>query len=394
MTVPAIHLRPKREARLRAGHRWVFSNEIRDDVSALPPGGVVDVYEAGGRFLGRGYANPRSLIAVRLLTANRKADIDSENFFVARLTDAISYRQALYPDRTALRLVHGEADGLPGLTIDRYGDHLSVQITTLGMESRKDILRGALERVLSPRSAVLRNDARVRELEGLPRERGVWFGEPETPVIDELGVRFQVDLLEGPGHPFDQTENRRFAAGLCRDRDVLDVYAKTGAWSMHALSAGAKSTITLDASESSCAALEANAELNSVSDRVKILCDEPKRGLQQMSVSGMRFDAVVLDPPAFAKSRKTASHALRSYGELNALGMSVLKPGGFLFTSSSSYHIDEGRFVQVIHEAARESGLRLRLVRRGEQAPDHPMDPGVPESRYLKSYAFQVNLDV
>ncbi len=392
MNTPVATLRPGRDKRARAGHPWIFSNELQG-VADLPEGGTVDVVSHEGAFVGRGYANPRSLIAIRLLTRNRREDIDHPAFYLGRLREAAAYREAVQPGRRDLRLVHAEGDGLPGLIVDRYDDVLAVQINTLGMEVRKGALQEALLQVFGPRGAVLRNTSRARELEGLPVECRAWFGEvPEEVVVEEHGVRFRVTPLAGQktGHFYDQAENRRLAAALCRGRRVLDVYAYNGAWALHALAAGAEAAVTVDKSEDACRQAEQNAALNGVSDRLTILHSEGKKALEHLVAAGERFGAVVLDPPAFAKTRKAATSALRGYRDINVLGMNLVAPGGLLFTSSCSYHIEEDRFVGVLQQAARRANCRVRILRRGEQAPDHPVVPGVPESRYLKSYALHL----
>ncbi len=393
--VPVVELRPKRDARVRGGHPWVFSNELATPVKELPPGGTVDVVDASGRFVGRGHANPASLIAVRLLTRNPREDVDHPAFLVERLRRALAYRQAVYPGRRDLRLVHGEGDGLPGLVVDRLGPVLSVQLTTLGMEARKEALQGALSEVLEPQGAVLRNEVKVRQREGLPLERGPWWGEvPEAVELEEYGVRYRVSPLGGQktGHFFDQADNRRLAGQLCAGRTVLDVYAYSGGWALHALVAGAERATVVDSSEEAVAAAEVNGQLNGVSDRLDLICDEGKRTLQGLVAMGQRYGAVILDPPAFAKTRKAANSALRGYQSIQELGMSLVEPGGFLFVSSCSHHVQEERYLDGIGEAAQRVGRSLRMVHRGQQAADHPVVPGIPETRYLKFFALHVDM--
>lgn len=388
-------LKPHHDRRVAAGHPWVFSNEIDGDVKAMPPGGVVDVVDDKGKFLGRGYGNPASLIAVRILSRRRKEDIDAHWFYADRLREALELRRIVYPTRQSLRLVFSEADGLPGLVIDRFGDALAVQITTLGMEVRKDALRRAIEEVFAPSCAVLRNDVSVRTLEGLPLGREVWFGEPPGDIeIDESGVKFGVNVLGGQktGHFFDQHDNRVFAGQLCAGRTVLDVYANAGGWALHALLRGATHATTIDSDADNAARTVANAARNGMSDRLDAICAEGRGALSQMVNQGRRFGAVVLDPPAFAKQRKAAGPALKGYGEINTLGLSLVEHGGLFFTSSCSWHILEERFLEEIQGAARKAGRVIRMIRRGEQASDHPVIPGVPETRYLKSFAFRVTV--
>ncbi|MCB9681953.1 MAG: class I SAM-dependent rRNA methyltransferase [Alphaproteobacteria bacterium] len=394
--VHVVKLHPKRDKRVAMGHPWVFSNEIDGDITAIPAGGAVDVLDSKGKFLGRGYGNPHSLIAVRILSRRRKEDVDSVPFFAQRLRDALALREAVYPGRRSLRLVFGEADGLAGLVVDRYDDVLAVQISTLGMEVRKPLLEQALQQVFAPRAAVLRNEARVRQLEGLPQHRDAWFGDvPDEVTFDEGGLTFRLPPLGGQktGHFFDQFDNKRYAASLCRGRTVLDVYANTGGWALHALQAGATHATTVDSDAANAQLAARNAMANGFAEQLTAVCDEGKKTLQGMVAEGRRFGAVVLDPPAFAKTRKTAGSALRGYREINTLGLMLVQEGGFLFTSSCSFHILEDRFLDEVVQAAREAGRQLQLVRRGGQSADHPVLPGVPETQYLKSFAFRVSLE-
>lgn len=393
MTHTTVKMKARQDRRVRSGHPWVFSNELDCDVAALPPGGIVTLTTANGKFIGHGYANPKSLIAIRLLSRNRSANVQTASFFASRFRYAVALRERLYPGRTAYRLVNAEADGLPGLIIDRFNDVLSVQITTLGMDCLKGALKEALQEVLNPSGAVFRNDSPMRTLEGLPMEKGLWFGSVADYVdIDEFGVSFRVQLLGGQktGHFFDQADNRHYAGKLCNNSKVLDVYSNSGGWGLHALKHGASEVIFVDKQEACCEQIEVNVALNGFEDRAVILCDEGKKTLETLLSNGVRFDAVNLDPPAFAKQRRAATSALKGYREINRLGLLLVKPGGFLFTSSCSYHVHEDRFLEAIQKAAEDAGRSIRVVRRGEQSADHPTRPEVPETRYLKSYAFQV----
>jgi 23S rRNA (cytosine1962-C5)-methyltransferase len=394
MALQKVQLLPKRDRRVRSGHPWVFSNEIDGDVSALPPGGAVDVMDSKGKFLGRGTANPNSLISVRIVS-RRRDDIDNAAFWAWRIREAIELRTAALPGRTSMRLVHAEGDGLPGLVVDRYGDWLAVQLTSLGTETRRDIIRDALMTSAAPTGMVLRSEGRNRQLEGLEDERGPWVGTPPEHVdIDENGVVFRIPLLGGQktGHFFDQATNRHHAGALCAGKTVLDMYSNSGAWALHALKQGAKSAIAVDKSTDCAERMVVNAELNGFADQFTAVQGEGRKFLQKLNAQQQQFGAVVLDPPAFAKTKKAANNALRGYTEINALGLGLITPGGFLFTSSCSFHVHEDRFIEAVNAGAAIAGRRLRMVRRGEQASDHPVDPAVPESRYLKCYAFEVRM--
>ncbi|MEQ1565731.1 MAG: class I SAM-dependent rRNA methyltransferase [Myxococcota bacterium] len=393
MTIPAIRLRSRHDRRVREGHPWVFANELDADVSGLPRGGAVDVLDAAGRFLGRGYANPASLITVRLL-ARAPVDVDDPAWWAERLSRAVERRARALPGRRSLRLVHAEGDDLPGLVIDRYGDVVVAQLGTLGLQVRKEAIGQAIREVLGPVAAVVRSEGPARQLEGLPDEVGPWFGDPPAEVeIEENGVRFVVPVLDGQktGHFYDQADNRRFAGERCSGLDVLDLYANGGAWGLYALRGGARSVLAVDRSADCAERIAVNAERNGVSDRLEVARDDGKRALERLVAEGRRFGAVVLDPPAFAKARKAAGAALRGYEDVNALGLKLVAPGGWLFTSSCSWHVQEDRFVEAVAAASRKVGRAIRIVRRGEQAPDHPVLPAVPETRYLKSLAILVD---
>lgn len=397
MTEPTlIRLRPGADHRVKAGHPWVFSNQIAGDVAALPPGGAVDVLSAEGAFLGRGYANPASLISVRLLTRQRE-DIESPAFYAARLRTALDLRARVRPGRGAYRLVAGEADLLPGLIIDRYDDVLVVQVSTLGLEARLPALQQAITEVLAPRAAVLRNDAAVRLLEGLPQERRLWFGEAPGRVRFEVDgggpapLALWADVLDGQktGFFFDQCDNRAWGARLCGGARVLDLYANTGAWALAALGCGATSATAVEINARTCELIAANAALNGAADRLEIAAADVREWLASAARAGARYDVVFLDPPAFAKNRKSAGAALKAYRDVNRAALAVLRPGGLLFTSSCSFHVEEARFEEEVLRAGASAGRLLRQIRRGEQGPDHPVLPGVPETRYLKHLVFQ-----
>jgi 23S rRNA (cytosine1962-C5)-methyltransferase len=393
MDAVEIKLRHNHDHRVRGGHPWIFSNEIDGDVAALPSGGVVDVFDSRGKFLGRGYSNPRSLIAVRILSRSRKEAIDSPHFFAMKLREAVAYREAVFPGRKSLRLVHAEGDGLPGLVVDRFDDVLSVQITTLGMDVRKDAIAEAL-RGVAP-AAVLRSEGRMREIEGLPDVREVWFGDvPDEVEVEELGIRYRLSPLGGQktGHFFDQAENRRFAGLLAAGGDVLDTYCNSGGFGLQALRQGARQVLGIDLAAENLEKAQANAALNGFAGRYDVACGDGRTILEKLVGEGRRYKVVMLDPPAFAKTRKVANQALKGYRDINALGAMLTEPGGFLVTSSCSYHVEEERFLEAVREGVEKAGRRLRLVRRGEQAPDHPVDPAIPETRYLKHYVGQVGL--
>lgn len=381
------------KARVRPSHPWVFSNEVVDPpVAALIGGEAVEVWDPRGRRVGVGYANPRSLISIRLIS-REVVDLDAVELYRERLRAAVALRERLFPWRTAMRVCAGEADGLPGLILDRYGDVLVAQVTTLGMEQRRPLLEAAIRDVLAPTGVVSRDDVGLRAMEGLAGEARVWWGEvPDRVAFEENGVRFVADLLHGQktGFFFDQAENRAWMAARSRDTRVLDVYAHLGGWALHALKGGARGAVTVDSSASANTLIAENGRLNDVSDRLEVRQGDARDVMGELAQRGERFDIVCVDPPAFAKSRKNVGVALGAYKQVNQAGARLVVPGGLLFASSCSHHILPERFEEAVVHGIRAAGREPVLVRRGGQAADHPILPGVPETEYLKHLVFVV----
>lgn len=386
----AIHKRAAK--RVESGHPWVFANELKVPAKELPYGGVVDVTSPEGRFIGRGYANGQALIAVRVCTRDKTQHLDLPGFWAARIRESVALRGAMLPGAESIRLVNGEADGMPGLVIDRFGSIASVHVETVGIESRLEVIKQALlDAVPGLTGAVLRNDDRARSLDGLPRGRSVWFGDvPEHVQIQEGDVQYSVSPLGGQftGHELMQRRNRETFARLMAGEDVLDLFAGTGGFGLHALRGGASSVTFVEKNQEACVAIERNLSLNEFTGQVGK--DDARKFLMTLLGTGDRFGGVVLDPPAFAKSRKEAGSALKGYMEINALAMQVLSPGGFLFTQTRSPPVLEDRYLSALDEAATMTGKRLKLVQRGDLSPDHPGLAALPDLRPLKSYLFQV----
>lgn len=384
-TYPVLRLKKNQDRRVRAGHPWIFSNEI-DGVEGEPPdGAIVDVVDSRGAYLGRGYVNRHSLISVRLLTRSRDA-IDAA-FFHKRIARAAAYREQLFPTSTTYRLVSSEGDFLPGLTVDRYDDVLSVQITTLGIEQRRDLVKAALIEQFDPRAIVLRNDAPLRKLEGLALETLVWHGDYAPPVaIDVDGLAYHVDPMGGQktGFFLDQRINRRLLEGRVQGARVLDLFAYSGAWGLEALRHGAESVQFVDGSESALALARKNVDLNGLGERAQYHVEDVFEALPRMAGARERYDAVVLDPPALVKSRARLADGLKGYRELNRRAMSLLPEGGWLFTNSCSFHVSPEDFLRVLGEAARDARRPFRFLQWGAQSPDHPVLLAAPETSYLK----------
>ncbi|HTK31218.1 MAG TPA: class I SAM-dependent rRNA methyltransferase [Candidatus Saccharimonadaceae bacterium] len=387
---PRLTLRKNQDRRVRGGHPWIFSNEIADLEDGAEDGGLVDVTDVRGAYLGRAYLNRHSLIAARVLTRRRET-IDAA-FFVRRFERAKRLREGLLPGARALRLVFGESDQVPGLVVDAYGDVLVAQILTLGIERREEMVREALERVFAPRGCVRAADTPLRALEGLPLERGVWWGDvPDHAGVEIEGFRVEVDLVSGQktGLFLDQRVNRRQAETRAAGRRVLDAFCYQGEWSLHAARGGAREVVALDRSGPALEALRRNAERNGVADRIRTVAGDAFEVLREWERAGERFGLVVLDPPALVKSRRHLAAGARAYRELNRAAMRLLDEEGTLITCSCSHHLDDPLFQQVLIEAARAAHRPFRIAEWSGAAPDHPRLLAVPETHYLKCAVLQ-----
>jgi 23S rRNA (cytosine1962-C5)-methyltransferase len=386
-----IRLRRGREDRVVAGHLWVYQGEIADVRGELAPGDIVDVVSARGRFLGRGYVNPISQIRVRILT-HAEEPID-EPFWMGRLRAALALRRRVVADTTAWRLVFSEGDLLPGLVVDCYGDVLVMQTLTAGADRRREMLADLLQHLTGAAAIYLRNDARSRTLEGLAREQGFIRGSGATAIdIQEGPARFRVDIARGQktGWFCDQRENRLAVAPLTRGLRVLDVFCHTGAFGIQAAAAGAASVLGVEASAEAVAAAQAHALRNGVADRCTYRQADAFEELRRLDAAGWRADVIILDPPAFARTKAAVPRALAGYKEVNLRAIKLLPSEGILVSCSCSWHVDEAMFWGAVLDAARDAGRDLRLIEFRSQARDHPMLAAMPETRYLKCLVLQV----
>lgn len=389
---PLIRFAKGRARRFRGGHPWAFSNEIEmtPEAKALPPGSLVTLVDAGDEKLGVATFNPHSLIAARVLSRDWKEAVDA-GFLAERLRRAVALRDALF-GTPYYRLIHSEADGLPGLIVDRYGDVLSVQVNTAGMERLTPVLLQALTEVLAPRAVVLRNDSPVRGLEGLPIEHKLGFGELDGPVeLVENGARFLADLTGGQktGWFYDQRDNRAFVAKLAKGRRVLDVYTYAGGFAVQAALAGAASVTAVDRSEHSLALAEGAAKLNGVA--VSCVRAEAFAEMARLDAAGERFGVVVVDPPAFVKSKKDLHAGAKGYRKMAKLAAPLVEPGGFMLAASCSHHMPVDMFAEEIAHGLAQAGRSGRILRTAGAAPDHPLHPQLPESAYLKALVLQLD---
>ncbi|MBM3307742.1 MAG: class I SAM-dependent rRNA methyltransferase [Candidatus Eisenbacteria bacterium] len=389
---PRVRLKGREDKRLRGGHLWVFSNEIRDVEAHVEPGDVVHVVDGFGRLVGTGYINPHSLIAVRLVS--RSSVEITEDFLTRRIANAHAHRERALPDGTrACRVVYGEADLLPGLVVDRYGDCVAVQSLTAGIERRLDLVLAAVQRVLEPKTIVLRNDSPMREYEGLDVEKRVAVGELAGPVeIEQDGHVFLVDVLGGQktGFYLDQRENRRETSALGKDRDVLDCCCYTGAWSVYAAAAGATSVTLVDSSGPALELARSNWERNGLATPNELVDADAFKTLAELGRAGRRFGLVILDPPSLARGRKHVREALKAHRTLNRLAIAVTRPGGHLVTSKCSHLIESEAFMNSLVGAAREAGRHARVIAVRGQSLDHPVILGLPETGYLQCVVLEV----
>ncbi|MBI3997939.1 MAG: class I SAM-dependent rRNA methyltransferase [Armatimonadetes bacterium] len=386
-----VRLRRNREDRIASGYLWAFEGEIERVDGDPGPGDLVDVVTHRGRFCGRGYFNPRSKIRVRILT-HRDEPID-EPFLARRLQSAMALRARVVDGTSAYRLVFGEGDLLPGLIVDRYGDVLVMQILTAGMERHRDRLATLLHDLTGVAAVYLRNDARSRDLEGLPLYQQFARGAAPTQIeIHEGPARFVVDIARGQktGWFCDQRENRQAVAPFAAGARVLDVFCYTGAFGIHAALAGAGSVLGLDASEEAVAAARAHADVNGVGEQCAYRAADAFDELRRMHRAGEQYDLIILDPPAFARSRHAVPQALAGYKEINLSAIRLLRAEGFLVSCSCSWHVDEQMLWTAILEAAQDAGRDLRLVEFRSQARDHPALGAMPETRYLKCFILQM----
>ena len=389
-----LRLRKDEDRRLRAGHLWVYSNEI--DVEATPlrdfqPGQPVAIQASNGKALGTGYINPHALLCVRLVSRDLDHPL-SPSLLVHRLNVALSLRERLY-DRPFYRLVYGEGDGLPGLVVDRYGDLCVAQITTAGMERLKDDLLAALQKALKPAAVLWRNDSRIRETEGLERYVADATGEiPDTVTVEEDELRFQVSPRAGQktGWFYDQRDNRARLDRYVRGRRVLDVFSYVGAWGIRAAARGAREVLCVDSSAPALEQATANAALNGVAERVELRQGDAFEALKSLREARERFDVVIVDPPAFVKRRKDFKEGALAYRRLNEMAMQVLERDGLLVSCSCSQLLSRDVLVQTLLQGARHLDRNLVILEHGRQGPDHPVPPAIPETDYLKMIVARV----
>ncbi len=393
--VPTIFLKPEKERSLLRRHPWVFSGAIQRVQGAADGGATVQVRASDGRFLAHAAYNSQSQIAARVWSWDENEDIDA-GFFRRKIAAALSARKALAIEQSGngARIIHGESDGLPGLIVDRYGDVVVMQLGSAGPEHWRDTLADILQELCAPVCIYERSDSDGRALEGLPPRCGVVRGAlPEMLEVTENGLRFAVDIVAGQktGYYLDQRDNRAFTGMLAADREVLNCFCYTGGFSLYALRGGAKSVLSIDASEGALELARRNVELNGLdASKAEWQCADVFEALRKLRDHNRKFDLIVLDPPKFAPTAAFAEKAARAYKDINLLGFKLLRPGGLLFTYSCSGGISDDLFQKIIAGAALDAGVDAQIVKKLHAAADHPVLLSFPEGAYLKGLVLRV----
>jgi 23S rRNA (cytosine1962-C5)-methyltransferase len=386
-----VYLKSKISYRISNGHPWIFNNEVEKVDGEVNGGEITEVFTHDKKFIGKGYINPKSQILVRLLTREKNAEIN-EQFFYDRIAECWEYRKTLgYIENC--RLVFGEADSLPQLIIDKFNDYFVIQTLALGIDVWKPAIVKALNKIFQPKGIYERNDVPVRELEGLPQQKGFLSDPFDTKIIiKENGLQFHVDIENGQktGYFLDQQYNRRSIQHIVKGADVLGAFTYTGAFEIHAAHYGAKSVLGLDISENAIQQATANAELNGLQQVCRFETANAFDVLKQWTKEGKQYDVVMLDPPAFTKSRETIQKAITGYKEINLRGMKLIKPGGFLVSSSCTNLVGAELFLQTIDMAAKDARKKLRQVVFQTQSADHTIVWGIENTQYLKFLIVQV----
>jgi 23S rRNA (cytosine1962-C5)-methyltransferase len=386
-----VQLKRKISSRVINGHPWIFNNEVEKISGDNTGGEIVEVFTHDKKFIGKGYFNPKSQIVVRLLTRN-KQEIINDDFFYQRILSCWNYRKKIgYTENC--RLVFGEADGLPQLIIDKFNDYFVLQTLALGIDVWKPAIVNALQKIFNPKGIYERNDVPVRELEGLEQKKGFLSAPFDTNIIiRENGLQFNVDIENGQktGYFLDQQDNRRAIQHIVKDAEVLGAFTYTGTFEIHAAAYGAKSVLGLDISENAVQQANKNAQLNNLDKIVHFETANAFDTLKKWSKSDKRFDVVLLDPPAFTKSRENIQKAIAGYKEINLRGMKLIKPGGFLVTSSCTSLVSPELFLQTIESAAKDARRKIRQVTFQSQSPDHPIIRGWENTQYLKFLIVEV----
>lgn len=386
-----VVLRSKEEGRLLRGHQWIFSNEIAQVEGDAQNGELVAVYSHHNNFLGCGFYNKNSLIAVRIFATS--ADFDITSLFSDKLKKAFSLRKTMFPDRNAFRFVFSESDFLPGLIIDKYNDTYVLQINSAGMEANKLTIVEILQKEYQAKNIFTMHDEYFRRMEGLLPDNEILLGEKGSEIISDGDIKFAIDFnaTQKTGFFFDQVANRKYVEQLTSGKTILDAFCNSGGFGLHALHAGATHVTFVDSSASEIKNVESNLQLNELYDngQYDLVCEDVFVYLEQCAAQKNFFDVVLIDPPAFAKNKRSVKTALKGYEKLHRLALSIVRPGGFLISTSCSHHVTKEEYLQVASQAARKLGTPIQLLYSTGASPDHPVLLSMPETEYLKFIVYR-----
>ena len=385
-----IFLKKNEERRIKTGHLWIFSNEIQSVENDIENGDLIDAFDSKNNFLGSGFYNKNSLISVRLLSKSKIEDLKS--LFESKLNSAYELRKTFYPDRNSFRFVFSESDFLPGLIIDKYNDTFVLQVYSIGMEKNIDIICEILKDNFNAINIFTKNESYFRKLEGLPEEDKIYLGEMSSEIIDDGSIKFQIDFESShkTGFYFDQSDNRFFIEKFVKDKTILDAFCNSGGFGLHAANAGATSVTFVDSSSSEIENAKNNFKLNNFNCQSEFAISDVFDFLERQIQNNAKYDIVMIDPPAFAKNKKSLPAAKKGYEKLNKLAMQCLHDDGYLVSSSCSYHLHTTDFIEIINSAAQKTSKKIQLIYFNEASLDHPKIPAMPETSYLKFAVLKV----
>ncbi len=385
-----ITLKKNEERRIQSGHLWVFSNEIFNIESGAENGDLVELYDSKNNFLGVGFYNKNSLIAVRILSKTKIEDLYFH--FKEKLEIAFELRKTFYPSRNSFRLSFSESDFLPGLIIDKYNDTFVLQVYSFGMEKNIEIIIKVLIEDFNAENIFTKNENYFRMLEGLPDKDEIYLGEMNGEIINDGAINYNINFSTGhkTGFYFDQSDNRFFIEKIVKDKTVVDAFCNSGGFGLHAAKAGASSVTFVDSSSNEIENAKNNYELNNFSSNADFIVSDVFVFFDEQIKNNKKFDIVIIDPPAFAKNKKSLPAAKKGYEKLNKLALQIINEGGYLVSSSCSHHLNKEEFIQIINSAAQKSSKKIQLVHFSEASFDHPQIPSMPETTYLKFAVFKV----
>jgi 23S rRNA (cytosine1962-C5)-methyltransferase len=386
-----ITLKKNEERRVRQGHLWIFSNELQNAEYKAQNGEVVEVYDSKNNFIGCGFYNANSLISIRMIS--KETNIDLKDFFEQRLVSSYHFRKNIYPNRSSFRMIFSESDFLPGLIIDKYNNTFVLQIYSAGIEKNIGLIVSILKEKFSAENIFTKNENYFRKLEGLPEEDIIYLGEMKNEIINDGFVKYSIDFSTShkTGFYFDQCDNREFIGKFCKDKNVLDCFCNSGGFGLHAANGGAEKITFVDSSKTENENAKKNFELNNFSCKSEFVDFDVFDYLENCVNQNKKYDVVIIDPPAFAKSKKSLPTAVKGYEKLNRLAMNVVKEEGLLFTSSCSHHLKEDAFIELINRAAVKAGKRIQLFHFNNASLDHPSLPAMEETVYLKFAGVRVS---